>query len=135
MSLRAAGYLPVPSHAHHPALDPAEAPEFMTALRAIPSMDARLLEFTILTVARAARRARRGSIRSSDACLDRSALAAERWPQPQGQPFRVPLSPRALEIVDEMRALHPGRGADFRRRARHDADQSLGAHESRSAMA
>jgi integrase len=116
-SLRHAGYIPVPSHAHHPALDPAEAPEFMAELRAIPSMDARLLEFTILTVARAgAARAARFDQIVSDVCRF-DQIVDDVWIVPpdqlkdgrrrKGRPLRVPLSPRALAIVDEMRALHP----------------------------
>jgi integrase len=103
-SLRAAGYIPAQSHAHHPALDPAEAPEFMAELRATPSMAARLLEFTILTVARsgAARAARFNQINSANST----------WFVPPSQlkdrahrdgAFRVPLSARALAIVEQMR--------------------------------
>ena len=51
--LKAAGYIPAPPKGRHAALDPAEAYAFMNALRAIPSTDARLLEFVILTVSRA----------------------------------------------------------------------------------
>jgi integrase len=103
-SLKAAGYSPVPSHAHHPALDPAEAPEFMAELRAIATMDARLREFVILTVARA------GAARAArfDQVIDGSWIVPPEqlkdWAHRAGA-FRVPLSPRALAIVDERRAL------------------------------
>ena len=106
--LKAASYVPSSSNAHHPALDPAEAPAFMNALRAIPTMDARLLEFTILTVARA------GAARA--ARFDQIDIGAAVWRVPPEQlkdrahrteAFLVPLSPRALAIVEEMRAIRP----------------------------
>ena len=51
--LKAAGYVPAAPKGRHAALDPKEAPAFMNALRSIPSTEARLLEFVILTVSRA----------------------------------------------------------------------------------
>ncbi len=112
--LKAANYIPARSNAHHPALDFAEAPAFMNALRAIPSTnsgqapttDARLLEFVILTVARA------GAARAATF----EQISGELWIVPAAQlkdrahrtgAFRVPLAPRALAIVEEMRALRP----------------------------
>ena len=86
-SLRAAGYVAALSKRHHPALDPSEAPEFMQVLRAIPGMDARLLEFTILTVARAgaARAARFDQIDVADAAWFPGAT--EGRAQPYGRAF------------------------------------------------
>jgi integrase len=104
-ALKAAGYAPRPSEGHHAALDHKEAPEFMAELRPNPSRIARLLEFTILTVARvgAAQKAR----------FDQIDAANERWIVPavqlkdrahrKGKPFHVPLVSRALEVVEEMR--------------------------------
>jgi integrase len=101
--LKAAGYIAVGPKRRHPALDPAEAFAFMNALRAIPSTDARLLEFLILTVSRA-KAARL-------ACFDQIAFGVWRVPAEnlkdgrlrKGESFAVPLSPRALELVEEMR--------------------------------
>ena len=83
----------------------------MNALRAIPSTDARLLEFIILTVSRA------GAARL--ARFDQVELRSGVWRVPaaqmkdgrfrKGEPFVVPLAPRALEIVEGMR--RPGASA------------------------
>ena len=115
VSLKAANYIPAPSKGHHPALDPSEAPEFMQALRAIPTMDARLLEFAILTVSRA------GAARA--ARFDQIDVVNSTWIVPpeqlkdgrtrKGEPFLVPLSPRALAVVEEMRALRPAAALIF----------------------
>ena len=77
----------------------------MNALRAIPSTDARLLEFVILTVSRA------GAARL--ARFDQVDLRSGVWRVPaaqmkdgrfrKGEPFVVPLASRALEIVEGMR--------------------------------
>jgi integrase len=101
--LKAAGYIPTGSKGRHPALDPAEAFAFMNALRSISSTDARLLEFLILTVSRS------GAARL--ACFDQIVSGVWRVPAEnlkdgrfrKGEPFVVPLSPRALELVEEMR--------------------------------
>jgi integrase len=110
--LKAAGYIPEPSKGRHAALDPAEAYAFMKALRAIPSTDARLLEFVILTVSRAgaARLARFDQI---GVHVDvQTGVRTPVWRPEQlkdarsrkGRPFNVPLAPRALEIVEAARA-------------------------------
>jgi integrase len=106
-SLKAAGYVPAPSVAHHPALDPAEAPAFMQALRSIPSMDARLLEFVILTVSRAgaARVARFDQIDAVRAVWTVPPEQLKDRKHRRGEAFCVPLASRALAIVEEMRAL------------------------------
>jgi integrase len=100
--LKAAGYIPAPPKGRHAALDPAEAYAFMRDLRAIPSTDARLLEFIILTVSRAgaARLARFDQIDVKSAVW-RTVRPVRSL---KDQPALVPLTPRALEIVEEMRA-------------------------------
>ena len=84
---------------HHPALGYAELPTFMAALRERPGMAARALEFTILTAARS------GETRG--ATFAEIDLAAKLWTIPADRmkadrEHRVPLSPRALEIVGEL---------------------------------
>ena len=108
--LKAAGYVPAPPKGRRAALDPAEAPGFMRALRAIPSTDARLLEFVILTVSRAgaARLARFDQVdpRSGVWRVPAAQMKDPRFRK--GEPFLVPLAPRALEIVEAMRASSSG---------------------------
>jgi integrase len=102
--LRAAGYASRPAGGHHPALANEELPAFIRALRTIHSSDALMLEFIILTVARygAARHAR----------FDQIDVHRKLWLVPSEQlkdarfrkeHFRVPLTLRTLEIVEEMR--------------------------------
>jgi integrase len=108
--LRAAHYrAPEPTGRHHPALAYERIPAFMRELRAVAAPDARLLEFTILTGNRA------GEARA--ARFDQIDLKGRVWrvPRPQlksarflsGEFFHVPLSARASEIIEEMRALSP----------------------------
>ena len=103
--LKAAHYIPAGPKGRHAALDPEEAPEFMRALRAIPSTDARLLEFVILTVSRAgaARLARfdQVDVRSGVWRVPAAQMKDGRFRK--GEPFVVPLASRALEIVEGMR--------------------------------
>jgi integrase len=84
---------------HHPALDYNKLPAFMVALRERPGVAARALEFTILTAARS------GETRG--ATFAEINFAAKLWTVPGermkgGREHRVPLGPRALEIVGEM---------------------------------
>jgi integrase len=103
--LKAAGYVATGSKRRHPALDPAEAFAFMTALRAIPTIDARLLEFVIFTASRAgaARFARFDQIDPQTKVWSVPAAQMKDGRLRNGEPFVVPLSPRALELVEEMR--------------------------------
>ena len=81
---------------HHPALPYDELPEFMAALQAQGSMSARALEFTILTAART------GEIigaRRSDVDEDAAVWTIPADRMKGGREHRVPLSRRALEIV------------------------------------
>jgi integrase len=78
-----------------------EVPEFMARLRELDHVDARLLEFTILTAVRSneARGARWSEI----------DLAARIWTVPAGRmkakrAHRVPLSDRVMDMIAEMSA-------------------------------
>jgi integrase len=108
--LQAAHYrAPEPTGRHHPALPYERIPAFMRELRAIDTPDARLLEFTILTGNRAgeARAARFDQINDKNPVwrVPRSQLKSARFLS--GEFFHVPLSARAFEIIEEMRALSP----------------------------
>lgn len=86
---------------HHPMLPWKETPDFIAALRASDGLSARVLEFLILTATRLseAREARWSEI----------DVAAKTWTVPGSrtktrQPHAVPLTKRALEIIDECKA-------------------------------
>lgn len=86
---------------HHPAMDYAEVPAFMALLAERDAIAARALEFAILTGARTSE--------VLDAVISEFDLEAAIWTIPAermkpGRPHKVPLSPRALEIVNEMRS-------------------------------
>lgn len=83
---------------HHAAMPYAEIPAFMERLRARDAIAARLLEFIILTVAR--------SGEALGATWPEIDAKAKVWTVPAsrmkaGRIHRVPLSPRALEILEE----------------------------------
>jgi integrase len=88
--------------AHQPALPFTKLPALMSVLRATPGKTARLLQLQILTGMRseAARWAR----------FDEFDVAAAVWTVPQGRmkalgrDQRIPLGPRAVELVRELRA-------------------------------
>jgi integrase len=87
---------------HHPALPYAELPAFMARLHERTTITARCLEFTILTAARS------GEARG--ARFEEFDLAAKEWTVPAarmkgGRPHRVALSPRAVEIVEDLAEL------------------------------
>ena len=90
----------------HAALPYSEIGVFMAALRRQSGVDARALEFTILTAART------GEVREATwdelAGLDERTwtLSAERMKA--DREHRVPLSDRVLEIIDELRAIRQG---------------------------
>ena len=101
---------------HQPALPFVKLPALMRHLRPTPGMTARLLELIILT-----------GLRSDAVRLARFSefdLAAAIWVVPKdrtkslGKDHRVPLGPRAVEIVKELRAdthgdlLFPGAFGD-----------------------
>jgi integrase len=91
--------------AHHAALPYAELPAFMAELRKNESLIARALEFTILTATRT------GEVLL--ASWDEIDMANKLWTIPAarmkgGREHRVPLSDRALAIVQETRAFDFG---------------------------
>jgi integrase len=107
------------SKGRHPSLSYKEMPAFMSALRERDAIAARALEFLILTNVR------------TDAVLkatfDQIDLAEAVWKVPleslkdrdhRDEAFRVPLSPRAVEILREMQAtptscfVFPGQARD-----------------------
>lgn len=84
---------------HFPALPGAEVPAFMAALRAREGVSARALEFTILTAARTSE--------ATGARWSELDLASGVWTVPAGRikggrEHRVPLSDRALAILQAM---------------------------------
>lgn len=96
---------------HHPALDYQELPALMQALRAEDSVAAKALEFTILVCVR--------SDETFGARWDEFDLDAAVWTIPAydpktgrymkaGKEHRVPLSPRAMEILHEMAQARRG---------------------------
>ncbi|MCA3095088.1 MAG: site-specific integrase [Rhodocyclaceae bacterium] len=87
----------------HRALAVADVPGFVQALRAQPGIAARALEFAMLTAART------GEI--IGATWSEIDAAARLWTIPAarmkaGEEHRVPLCPRALQIIDEMRSVN-----------------------------
>jgi len=98
------------SRGHHPAMPYAQVPAFITELRSTPTISNLALEFTILCSARSGET--RGGVWTE---IDR---AASLWIIPssrmkEGREHRVPLSPRALEILDLAAALAGKRQCEF----------------------
>jgi len=90
------------SRGHHAALPYDAMPEFMADLRERAAVAARALEFTILTAARSAE--------VLGARWDEIDTGKKLWTIPAdrmkaGREHRVPLSPRAIEIVEAMEKL------------------------------
>ncbi|WP_210482933.1 tyrosine-type recombinase/integrase [Microvirga antarctica] len=89
---------------HHPAMPYDDVPAFLSRLREVGSISARALEFTILTAARSGE-----TLGATWAEVD---LKAKLWTVPEGRmkaerEHRVPLSGRAVEILEEV-GLLPG---------------------------
>lgn len=87
------------SRGHHAALPYAAAPAFMEELRARSATAARALEFAVLTAARS------GEVLGAD--WSEIDLQRRLWTVPAirmkaGREHRVPLSGRALEVIEEM---------------------------------
>jgi integrase len=87
---------------HHAAMHYRDVPNFMDKLRAEPGVQARCLEFLILT----------GTRMSETRFAERSEIEGDVWTVPaermkMRKAHRVPLSPRAIEILREMRRQHP----------------------------
>lgn len=92
---------------HHAAMPYANVPSFIDALRARQSIAALALEFLILTAARS------GEVlgaRWDEFDLDRAVWTVPAERMKGGREHRVPLSGRALEIVQ---AMHEARDGDF----------------------
>jgi integrase len=86
---------------HHAALSYAELPSFLVALREQDGISARALEFTILTAARTGETI--GARWNEINLLEKTwTVSAERMKA--GREHRVPLSARALGILEEMQA-------------------------------
>jgi integrase len=100
--------LPVPQklqRGHHAALPYADIPHFIKRLKEVGGYSARVLEFAILTAARS------GEARQSE--WKEFDLAAAVWTVPASRmkakrEHRVPLSYRAVEILEEMKAKSLG---------------------------
>ena len=94
---------------HHSALPYAELPEFMVKLREQEGIAARALEFTILTAARTGETigAKRSEIDKKNKIW---IVPAERMKA--GKEHRVPLSARALEILESV-ATDARRSGEF----------------------
>ncbi|MCC5955832.1 MAG: integrase arm-type DNA-binding domain-containing protein [Natronohydrobacter sp.] len=94
--------LPAPtklSRGHHAAMPYADLPDFLSRLRELNSVSAKALEFVILTAGRS------GEVR--EAVWEEFDLAAALWTIPAtrmkaGRVHRVPLMPRAVEILEYM---------------------------------
>ncbi|THF59868.1 tyrosine-type recombinase/integrase [Ollibium composti] len=93
------------SRGHHAAMPYEDVPAFIAALRQREAMAARALEFTILTAAR--------SGETFGAIWKEFDLEAALWVVPAermkaGREHRVPLTPRAVEILTELAELGAG---------------------------
>ena len=85
--------------AHHKAMRFCEVGEFVAKLRALPSVSARCLEFTILTAARTSEAIK---ARPDEIDLDNATWTIPASRMKAQKEHRVPLSPRAVEIAREM---------------------------------
>lgn len=90
------------SRGHHPALPYEELPGFMAELRNREGVSLRALEFTVLTVAREGM--------TLGAAWSEIDFASRLWTVPAGRmktgkEHRIPLGPRALELLGEVRGL------------------------------
>jgi integrase len=94
---------------HHAALPYAELPGFLVELRKHEGIAARALEFTILT---AARKGEVIGMRWSEIDLAEKVWMVPAQRMKSGREHRVPLSARALVILQEMQALRPVADAD-----------------------
>jgi integrase len=90
------------SRGHHKALAYEALPAFMADLRSRDAVAARALEFLILTAARS------GEVlggRADEIDLEKKVWIIPAARMKAGREHRVPLSPRAVEIVEAMQAL------------------------------
>ncbi|MBW3097726.1 tyrosine-type recombinase/integrase [Pseudohoeflea coraliihabitans] len=92
---------------HHAAIAHQDVPSFMAILRNSEAMAARALEFLILTAARSGEVI---SARWDEIDRDQALWIVPASRMKAGREHRVPLSDRALEILDD---LHPLRQSEF----------------------
>lgn len=89
---------------HHEAMDWRDVPEFVGRLRTVEAVSALCLEFVILTAVRTGE-----AIAAEWREIDREAriwtIPAKRMKIKSGGDHRVPLSDRAMQILDELRPL------------------------------
>ncbi len=90
------------SRGHHPALPYEQAPAFFKALRQREAIAALALEFTILTAARTSETL---GATWGEVDLDKAVWTIPAARMKGGKEHRVPLSPRATEILDTVRPL------------------------------
>jgi integrase len=93
---------------HHAALDWREASAFMAKLREQDGMGALALEFAILTAARS------GEVRGAtwaEIDLDEAVWTVPAERMKAGKEHRVPLSARALAVLDKLRLVRAGEDA------------------------
>ncbi len=93
---------PLPETTHRPAMDWRQLPAFIQSLKKRPSLAALALEFQILTCSRPKE--------SREAQWEEFNFDEKLWVVPASrmktkEKHRVPLSPRALEILAEVRAM------------------------------
>jgi integrase len=87
---------------HHAAMPYQELPEFLTRLRARDGVSARALEFVILTAARSGEVL---DLHWSEIDLERKVWTVPAARIKAGREHRVPLSPRAVAIIETMRLI------------------------------
>jgi integrase len=90
---------------HHAALPYGELPGFLVALREQEGIAARALEFTVLTAARTGQAI---FARWNEADLREKVWTVPAGRMKAGREHRVPLSARALAILEEMQAHREG---------------------------
>lgn len=95
---------------HHAALAIDEAPAFIRTLQDKGSVGARAFEFCILTATRTSETL---EARWSEVDLEQGVWTVPAERMKMGVAHRVPLSPRAIEILQEMRALRRDDGFVF----------------------
>lgn len=101
--------LPAPSKVkkagHHEALPYRETNSFVQSLRGQPGVASRALEFTILTVARTNEVI---GAKWSEIDMDQAVWTIPAERMKAKKEHRIPLTPRALEILEEMQQLREG---------------------------
>src|SRR5262245_48282326 len=87
---------------HHTAMPYHELPDFMARLSGRDGVSARALEFVILTAARSGEVL---GLQWSEIDLERMVWTVPAGRIKAGREHRVPLSPRAVAIIEEMQAV------------------------------